>query len=229
LINKIRTMAIAALIAITSLGLAASPVAASVEALCALDQWNPGLTGQYYFDYNAAASLDDVYGYVTDRPIYPCIGTSSQGFVFSAAVSIQSPTGSIWQLGILQEAGSSQHYFVYTAFRRSGAYTKITSVYPTAGTRYQFRIWWDKTINQMRFRVASASGGTTYWSALGYSWDASIVYAWWGWESGNSKSQGGLTTGSSAADQTGSISTTSLANVYPVTQIVTHCTVPPGC
>jgi hypothetical protein len=207
---------------------AASPVAASVEASCLFNHWPAGQTGQYLIRFTAAESLDDTYGYVTDRDLYPCLGVDgSQGWVFTAGVNVEDGLGSIWQLGIMEDAGSNTHYFAHTN-DGSGDSVRITGITPTLGTRYQFRIWWNKTTNQMNFRIANSSGTTIYWTGIGFAWSANIKKVWYGWESGNSKSQGGLTSGSAAADASASYSTVSSSSVFQVQNQPTICVIPSG-
>ena len=150
----------------------------------------------------------------------PADGSPSRG------VNIQ---GNGIYIGILQEAGTRErNWFVYTEFNGSGNYVKL-SARPVSGTRYQFRIW--KTSgNHIGYRIALADGTSVWSSTSTRTWPSGLNYAWWGYESANSKSQGGIEDGAPAADVTGLYSLAGSSTLIAKNNVGTtlRCVVPPG-
>lgn len=223
---------------LTLSGLFAQPVSAvTYEGLCVQNEWDPNLTGQYYFDKTVSLStFDEIHAWVTARKLYPCEGLSYQGWSFAAVANLQAPGASgcnrcIWQLGYLTEGGNAgdQPYFVYTSPSGDGVYHLITSVRPTLGSRYHFKIY-EYSTGKLRYMILDSSG-TNIWSYItSQAWLTQMTFAWWGWESSNSKSMGGLQDGAAAADLVGQYSLVGYPSVVTVTGLtaIDHCNVPPG-
>lgn len=202
-----------------------APTAAQAEASCFFNNWPNDKTGQWYYKQTTSGSFDHVYGYVTDRSLWPCEGTSGMGWSFAAAANLQG--NGIYQLGILQEAGNGgdQNYFVYTEFNGSGVYVKLTSPRPVKGTRYQFHIW--KTSgNHIGYSIATQTGSILWQSESTRTWPAGLNFAWWGYETANSKSQAGINPGAAAADLVGQWSLVGSSTLNTETNITPHCVIP---
>ena len=232
--NKLRAALIAAALAITSIGVTAQPVAAANNGLCAANQWPANQTGQWYYSHTVAigGSLDEIDGYLTDRVLYPCEGLASQGWSFAAAANVQGDSGGIWQLGILQEGGNAgdQNYFVYTNLNGSGAYVKITSPRPTFGNRYRFRVYKTTAVpaGYVGYQIYT-SGGSLLWSLQSFTvvWPQSR-FAWWGYETGNSRSLAGIAPNTPVADLVGLYSLTGVSTLVTKTNISSTCFSPSG-
>lgn len=228
--NRIGAGIAALLLAITLA--APTPVAAANNGFCVANQWPANQTGQWYFDKNVApgGQFDEVIGWLTDRPLWPCEGLGiGQGWSFAAAANIQGETG-LFQLGFIQVAGQAgdQNYFVYTPFDGSGQAVPISSPRPTFGNRYKFQITKFPNTGQVYYRIYT-SGGTLLWSPLGGTFPTSnSAKAWWGYETGNSRSLAGIDPNSAAADLVGQYSWVGSSTIWTRTNYGTACSSPSG-
>jgi hypothetical protein len=228
LFNHLRFVVLALALMVGAISFTPTPASAQAEGLCIYNNWPSNLTGQWYYQQTTSVYFDHVYGYLTDRKLYPCEGLSYQGWSFAAAANVQGG-GKIFQLGLLQEAGNAgdQNYFVYTEFSGSGQYVKLTSVRPVLGNRYQFHIWKNSN-GKVAYSIATTSGSIIWQSASTTSYPTNLNLAWWGYETANSKSQAGINPGASAADLVGLWSTSSSSTLNTETNITPLCTTPVG-
>jgi hypothetical protein len=239
LFSKIRAAAIAAIFAIGALGTTTQPAYAAVDAnngLCAGNQWAANLTGQWYYQNTGTQNFDDVQGYLTDRALYPCEGLYYQGWSFAAAANVQGASGTcvssngncVWQLGMYQDGGNAgdQNYFVYTDYSGSGVPIKITTVRPSFGNRYKFRIFKNST-GQIGYWIGTSTG-TQLWAHGTSTWPSDTHTAWWGYETGNSRTLAGLDPNDSAADLVGLWSIVGSSTLNTQTYITSICSSPSG-
>ena len=218
----------------TSLGLAA-PVVATHQGLCVGNQWPGGNTGQWYFERNNQANtFDAIYGWLTDRALFPCEGLGfGQGWSFAAAANIQSDDRGhnwIFQLGIIQVAGQGgdQNYFVRTASDGSGSAIIINNPRPSFGNRYQFRIY-KAGDAQIHYQIRNAADNIIYSFDTGTSWDNDLQHAWWGYETANSESMPGIHKIDPVADLVGQYSYINNAAITTRTNIAPISACPTGC
>lgn len=231
-----RALGLALVVTLGALGTPAGVLAAGFQGVCAANNWPSANTGQWYHDWkNATNTFDVVYGWLTDRPLYPCEGPGiNYGWSFAAAANVQSDTHGgtyIFQVGIMQVAGQGgdQNYFIRSSSSGSGQGVLISSPRPTFGSRYQFRVYKDSN-GTVAYSIRNSAGSVIYSYDTGAAWTSDLNHAWWGWETGNSESMPGIVKNFNAeSDLVGQYSYVTSTTVYTRTTITEHSSCPTGC